>query len=84
MRLSPEIMWIAPVALIVGFAIGYGLRSLVSYLRRRRARNTLYVTQSGQARRMEPQQGRDWRMELEGDLSQVTMAPTADPDARNS
>jgi hypothetical protein len=81
MKFTPEIISIAFVALTTGFVVGYGVRSFVSYLRRRRARGGLGSMQSRPGQRMEPQNDRDWRTDLECDLSLVTMAPPDDPGA---
>jgi glucose-6-phosphate-specific signal transduction histidine kinase len=84
MKLTPEILWVALAALIIGLVLGYGLRRLVSLLRSRRMHRELSSMPSGQPgrfRRMEPQSDRDWRRELEDDLSQVTTAPLDNPDA---
>jgi hypothetical protein len=79
MKLTPEIIWIAFAALIIGFVVGYGVRSFVSYLRRRRARGGPFSVQASRGQRMEPQNDSDWRMELESDLAQITTAPSDNP-----
>jgi hypothetical protein len=76
MTLTPEIIWVALAALIIGFILGYGVRSFVSLLRRRRRRRS---RSSGHGRRMELQSDNDWRAELENDLSQVTTAAPSEP-----
>jgi hypothetical protein len=80
MKLTPDIIWLAPAALTIGFVLGYGLRSFVSFLRHRRVRRERYSMQSGRDRRMEPQgSDQDWRTDLERDVSEVTLAPAEDP-----
>jgi hypothetical protein len=80
MKLTPEIVRLAPAALIIGFVLGYRLRSFVSFLRHRRLWRERYSIQSGQERRMEAQCGnQDWRVELERELSEIIAAPTDVP-----
>jgi hypothetical protein len=81
MELTPEIIGVA-VALS-GFVLGYGSRSIVSVLRRRRRRRARYSLTACDYRRMEPQSvEQDWRTELERDLSELTTAPEQVPDGR--
>ena len=78
MKLSAEIIGIALTSLLMGFVLGYGARSFVSLLRHRRMRRNLSPWQPVHDRRMQSQDDQDWRMKLEGDLSQVTVAPSDD------
>jgi hypothetical protein len=78
MTLTIEIIWVALTNLMIGFVLGYAVRSQVSLLRNRRVRRNLYPKHTVQDRRMKPQGDHDWRMELERDLSQVTTAPGDD------
>jgi hypothetical protein len=55
MTLTPEILWVALAALMIGFVLGYGVRSVVSLVRRRRLLRKRYSIRPGQGRRMEPQ-----------------------------
>jgi len=78
MKLTIEIIWVALTNLIIGFVLGYAVRSWVSLLRSRRMRRNLYPRHSAHERRIEPQGDHDWRTELEQNLSQVTTAPGDD------
>jgi len=78
MKLPVEIIWVALTSLLIGFVLGYGVRSFISLLRHRRMRRNLSPWQPVHDRRMQSQDDQDWRMKLEGDLSQVTVAPSDD------